>query len=84
MARNHKGYQRKKLKATQVQAMLATIQKRITGDGTLTADQLISLTNAAVALAQTLHRMDKAVLSELNKQRKADIFSKRGTDPVSE
>jgi hypothetical protein len=60
--------------------MLTALQKRITGDATLTADQLISLTNAAVALAQTLQRVDKAVLSELNKQRKQDIFSKRGTD----
>lgn len=84
MARNHKGYQRKKLKATQVQSMLNTIQKRITTDESLSADQLISLGNVAVELAQTLHRMDKAVLSELNKQRKQDIFSKRGTDPVGE
>lgn len=80
MPRIHKGYQRKKLKATEIQAMLTTLKKRITEDANLTPDQLISLTNAAVALAQTLQRVDKAVLSEINKRRKHDIFSKPDTD----
>jgi hypothetical protein len=57
----YKGNARRKLKSTQVQAMVNTIQKRITSDESLTTDQLISLSNAAVELAQTLNAMDQAL-----------------------
>jgi len=78
----HKGNARRKLKSTQVQAMLKTIQKRITEDATLTADQLIQLTNAAVELAQTLNSMDAALLKQRKKKRAVDLFAKRGTDSI--
>ncbi len=76
----HKGNARRKLKSTQVQAMLKTIHARITTDQSLTADQLISLTNAAVELAQTLNAMDKDLLAQRKKKRVVDLFAKRGTD----
>jgi hypothetical protein len=80
----HKGRQRRKLQSTKVQGMLDTLHQRITTDQSLSADQLISLSNAAVALAQTLNSMDLHLL-EQRKRRKVkvapkDIFSIRGTD----
>jgi hypothetical protein len=79
----HKGNARRKLKSTQVQAMLNTIQKRITSDESLTTDQLISLGNAAVELAQTLNAIDQALLMQRRKKRTDDLLAKRPTPSSS-
>jgi hypothetical protein len=73
----HKGNPRRKVKSTQVQAMLDTIQRRITDDPNLTAEQLVQLSNTAAILVQSLDGMDKVLLTQRKKKRTDDLFAKR-------
>ena len=81
----HKGNPRRKVKSTQDQKMLDTIQHRITDDPNLMADQLVQLANTAAILVQSLGGMDKVLLSQHKKKRRRldDLFAKRGTDQSS-
>ena len=79
MPGGHKGKIRTKLSAVQVQKLLRAIQKRITGDQTLTASEFTSLTASAAELAGTLHKLDVAHIARRNKEKKDDLFKRPGS-----
>jgi hypothetical protein len=74
----HKGKIRTKLSAVQVQKLLRAIQKRISEDQSLTATEFTSLTASAAELAGTLHKLDVAHIARRNREKKDDLFAKRG------